>query len=143
MNKSRRIYIIALFAWLFGSAHAGDVSGESQAEMTARIHGDREVIKALADAQSNLKKAHEIEFHFIGYNETKISMLANDGKSRGYRVSSIDTMVDKDGRRYWYLDLIGSIVPTEQNIVSNTAIMAALARKHGVEYDGWGCQVVQ
>ena len=138
-----RISMIALFAWLFGSAHAIDVTGESKSETAARIKGDREVIAALANAKSNLTKPHELEFHFIGYSESKLSALAEEGKTLGYRVSKIDTLVDKDGRRYWFFDLIQGIVPTEKNIVSHTAIMAALARKYGAEYDGWGCQVVE
>jgi regulator of RNase E activity RraB len=142
-GRTIRITMIALFAWLFGSAHAIDVTGESTSETAARIKGDRAVITALADAKSNLSKPHEIEFHFVGYSESKLSALAEEGKSLSYRVSKIDSLVDKGGRPYWFFDLIRDIVPTEKNIVSHTAIMAALARKHGAEYDGWGCQVVQ
>lgn len=104
---------------------------------------DREVIAALANAKSNLNKPYEIEFHFVGYSKSKLSALSEEGKSLGYRVSKIDTLVDEKVRRYWFFDLIQGIVPTEKNVVSDSAIMAALARKHGAQYDGWGCQVVQ
>lgn len=124
------------------SRDAVDLSAESREMAAARIRGDRDVIAALADSKSNLAKPHEIEFHFIGYDESKLAALAQEGKSLGYRVSSIDTLVDEGGAKYWYFDLIQAVVPAEENIIAQTAIMVALARKFGAEYDGWGCNVV-
>jgi regulator of RNase E activity RraB len=116
---------------------------ETIEERMTRLQADRDVLKSLVNSGSNLKKPHEIEFHFVSYDKTTITAVAVEGKKMGYRVSKIDTLKDKQARQYWYFDLIQSIVPSEKNIFSQTEIMTNLAKKHAVEFDGWGCLIVK
>ena len=143
MPKLTLITMISLFSFLFGSTHAADASGETKEELALRLRKDREVLKALANAHSDLSKPHEIEFHFVGYDEAKISAVAEDGKKMGYCVSKISTLADKQDRKYWYFDLVKSVVPSEKNVFSHSAAMTALGKRHDVEFDGWGCLVVK
>ena len=136
------ILMISLFSFLFGSSQASTAS-ESKEEHSIRLEKDREVLQALANAGSNLTKPHEIEFHFVGYEEGKILAVAEEGKKMGYRVSKIGSLEDKKGRKYWYFDLIQDVVPSEKNIFSRSEAMTALGKKHNVEFDGWGCLVVK
>lgn len=135
--------MISLSSFLFGSPGGSEPSGESKNERELRLKKDREVLKALANAGSILSKPHEIEFHFVGYDEVKVIAAAEEGKKIGYRVSKIDGMTDKQGIKYWYFDLIQSIVPSEQDIFSHSGAMVALSKKHNIEFDGWGCLVVK
>ncbi|MDX2109037.1 MAG: ribonuclease E inhibitor RraB [Verrucomicrobiota bacterium] len=145
MRKLTFIIMISIFSFLFGSAHASNASGSSETkeELAVRLKKDREVLKALANAGSDLSKPHEIEFHFVGYDEAKISAVSTEGKQMGYRVSKIDSLTDKKGQKYWYFDLIQSVVPSEKNVFSHSAVMTALGKKYDVEFDGWGCLIVE
>ncbi len=143
MRKLTYIIMISLFSFLFGSARALDATSETQKERAVRLEKDREVLKALANAGSDLSKPHEIEFHFVSYEEAKIMEVAKEGKTMGYRVSKIGNLVDKQGQNYWYFDLIQSVVPAEQNIFSHSEAMTALGKEHDVEFDGWGCLIVK
>lgn len=148
MRKSGSIFIIisqilSLFAPLSGITAPNKAPTETKGERTIRMQKDREVLKSLADAGSNLKKPHEIEFHFVGYEKAKITAVAEDGKKMGYRLSKIDSLNDEKNRKYWYFDLIQSLIPSEKNIYSHTEAMTLLAKKHAVEFDGWGCLIVK
>ena len=145
MRARTSIIMISLFSFLFGSPPASDASpaGETKEEYALRLKKDREVLKALANAGSDLSKPHEIEFHFVSYDEAKILAVAEEGKKMGYRVSKIDSLTDKEGRKYWYFDLIQSVVPSEKNVFSHSGAMTALGRRHDVEFDGWGCLIVK
>lgn len=116
---------------------------ETKEERITRLKADRDVLESLANAGSNLKKLHEIEFHFVSYDNAKITAVAEEGKKMGYRVSKIDTLNDEHARQYWYFDLIQTVVPSEKNIFAHTEIMTNLAKKHAVEFDGWGCLIVK
>ncbi len=119
------------------------VPNETKEERARRLQDDLDVLRALAKAGSNLHKPHEIEFHFVGPEKTKLEAVAEEGKKKGYRVSKIDTLTDEQARNYWFFDLIQSIVPTDKNISSHTEFMTKLAKKHSVMFDGWGCPVVK
>lgn len=136
----RLIIMISIFGFLLGSAGAQD---ETRSERSTREKKDREVLRELSKAGSDLSKPHRIEFHFVGYDEAKVMALAEEGRKAGYSVSSIDSMADKDARKYWYFDLIQDVIPTPKNIFGHTAVMAKLAKKYAVEFDGWGCLVVK
>jgi regulator of RNase E activity RraB len=145
MRKLTFVIMLSLFSFLSGSTHASEApaTGETKQKRAVRLQKDHEVLKALADAGSNLSKPHEIEFHFVGYDEAKISAVAKEGKKMGYRASKIDRLADKKGRKYWYFDLIQSVVSSEKNVFAHSETITALGKKHDVEFDGWGCLIVQ
>jgi len=148
MSKKGSIFIIfaqilSLFAPLSGMTAPNKVPTETKGERTIRMQKDREVLKSLVDAGSNLKKSHVIEFHFVGYEKAKITAVAEEGKKMGYRVSKIDSLNDEKNWKYWYFDLIQSVIPSEKSIFSHTEALTLLAKKHAVEFDGWGCLIVK
>lgn len=132
--------MISIFGFLLGSAGAQD---ETRSERSTRERKDREVLRELSKAGSDLSKPHRIEFHFVGYDEAKVLALAEEGRKAGYSVSFIDSLADKDARKYWYFDLIQDVIPTEKGIFAHTAVMTKLAKKYAVEFDGWGCLIVK
>ena len=136
----RLLIMVSIFGILFGSAGARE---ETRRERSIREKKDREVIRELAKAGSDLSKPHRIEFHFVGYDEAKVVALAEEGRKAGYSISSIDSMVDKNARKYWYFDLVQDVIPAEKNVFAHTAVMAKLAKKYAVEFDGWGCLIVK
>jgi regulator of RNase E activity RraB len=135
------LLMISLFSFLFGSGRAAD--GESADARAKRIEGDRAVIQSLKEHHSDLSKPHRIEFHFVGYDHAKVIAASEEGAKMGFELSKIDTLADKQGVQYWYFDLIRDVVPSEKNVTPVTARMAELGRKHGIEYDGWGCLIVK
>jgi regulator of ribonuclease activity B len=132
-----------LFALTLSVVQAADPTEETKDEIAARIAGDRDVLKALASAKSNLSKPHAVEFHFVATSESSAKALAKEGKSLGYTVSELDAMVDDDGKKYWFFDLVQTIVPSEENVLAHTKQMTELGKKHAVQYDGWGAAVVK
>lgn len=134
--------LLLLFALALPITQAAEPE-ESKDEIATRIAGDRDVLKALASAKSNLSKPHAIEFHFVARSEAAAKALAKEGKSLGYTVSEIDGMIDNDNKKYWFFDLVQNIVPSEENVFAHTKQMAALGKKHEVQYDGWGTPVVK
>jgi len=148
MRKSSIVFVIIsqIFS-LFGFrpvVGASDIaSAETKEERATRTQKDRDVLTALSNAGSNLKRPHEIEFHFVSYDKTRITAVADEGKKMGYQISDIDTLNDEQNGQYWYFDLLDSVVPSEENIFARTKIMTNLAKKHSVEFDGWGCLIVK
>lgn len=135
--------VFSLFVPAPSLASMKNTTTETKEERMTRLKADRDVLISLANAGSNLKKPHEIEFHFVSYDKAKVTAVAVEGKKMGYRVSKIDTLNNKQARQYWYFDLIQSVVPSEKNIFAHTEIMTNLAKKHAVEFDGWGCLIVK
>lgn len=103
---------------------------------------DEQVLRALADAGSDLSKPHSLEHHFVCPNRAAAQPVVAWGIAAGYQTSEV---VDGEfeGRKYSCFDLIKSTVPTISIITAETSAMLAAAARHGVEYDGWGCEVVK
>ncbi len=103
---------------------------------------DQLVIRALADAGSDLSKPHALEHHFVCGNPGAAEMVVAWGRAAGYEPSPVSK--GKFERRcYTYFDLVKKTVPTIENITPQTTAMLEAAAKHGIEYDGWGCNVVR
>ena len=135
--------LLLLFALALPLSHAAEPAQETKEEMATRLASDRDVLKALAGAKSNLSKPHMIEFHFVARTEASAKALAKEGKALGYTVSEIDGMVDNDGKKYWFLDLVQHIVPSEENVFTHSKEMTELGIKYDVQFDGWGASVVK
>jgi regulator of RNase E activity RraB len=102
---------------------------------------DEAVVRSLANAGADLSKPHSLEHHFVCPNRAAAEPVVAWGLAQGYRPSSVSER-KFDGRAYAYFDLVKSTVPTMANISSQTSAMLEIAARHGVEYDGWGCEVV-
>jgi regulator of RNase E activity RraB len=148
------IGFMGIWAFLLGGcrerAKSGAATAPAQAapvetaeEEAKRRDDDRGVIQALRNAGSDLNKAHALEHHFITYNRSKADAVISDELAGGYKASAVSTLNDKSGTQYWYFDLVKSVVPAEETVFAESLRMTRLAKKHEVEYDGWGCVVVK
>jgi regulator of RNase E activity RraB len=114
---------------------------ETKQEEAQRHTKDKQTIKALRDAGSDLTRPHTLEHHFVTYERSKADAVLADKLAVGYKVSKISSLKDETGKTYWYFDLIKAVVPTDQNIFAESLRMTTLEKKYGVLYDGWGCEV--
>lgn len=132
---------MGIFSFLFSSSGDEPNNVKTKQETAQRQNKDRQTIKALRDAGSNLSKPHTLEHHFVTYERAKADVVVADQLATGYKVSEISTLNDKSGKPYFYFDLIKPIVPDEKLIFAESLRMTTLEKKHGVLYDGWGCGV--
>jgi len=104
---------------------------------------DEQTIAALAKAGADLDKPHALEHHFVCRDPAAAGAIRAWGEERGYTCSEVAEDV-LDGARYAYFDLIKRGVVDIDAVTAETTAMLELAAKHdAVEYDGWGCEVVQ
>ena len=103
---------------------------------------DEQVVRALADAGSDLSRPHALEHHFVCPNRVAAEPVVAWGRAAGYEPSQVSDG-EFEGRKYAYFDLVKKTVPTLANITSQTTAMLEAAARHGIEYDGWGCEVVK
>jgi len=103
---------------------------------------DQEVVRALANAGADMSKAHALEHHFVCVDRTAAEPVVAWGRGAGYEASPVSEGEYK-GQRYAYFDLVRKTVPTMDNITRQTTAMLEAAAANGVEYDGWGCEVVR
>jgi regulator of RNase E activity RraB len=101
---------------------------------------DQQVVRALANAGSDLSKPHALEHHFVCPNRAAAEPVVAWGRAAGYEPSPVSDGEFK-GRRYAYFDLVKKTVPTMANITPQTTAMLEVAAKHAIEYDGWGCRI--
>jgi regulator of RNase E activity RraB len=90
---------------------------------------------------SDVSRPHAIEHHFLADSRTGGTELQEWARLNGFQVSPLQEG-RWEGRRYYYFDLIKSIIPTIENIVPDTTLMLHLAAEFECTYDGWGCEVV-
>jgi regulator of RNase E activity RraB len=103
---------------------------------------DEQVIRVLADAGSDLSRPHSLEHDFVCPNRAAAEPVVAWGRAAGYEPSPISDGEWK-GRAYAYFDLVKSTVPKIANITPQTTSMLEVAEWYGIEYDGWGCEVVR
>ena len=138
---------MGFFSTLFGASGEEPVDKESsksvetKQEEAQRKAEDRQIIEALSDAGSDLSKLHTLEHHFVTYDRARADAVIGDSLAVGYKVSEISSMEDQSGKTYWCFDLIKAVVPSEKAIFAESLLMTTLEKKHGILYDGWGCNV--
>lgn len=113
-------------------------TGETRQGRAHREQMDREVIQSLRKNGSNMSKPHRLEHHFIADTNDPLRSLAVDELTVGYEATEV-IEAEYQGGTYYYVDLMKAIVPTEANIFAESKRMNTLARRYGVQYDGWGC----
>ena len=107
-----------------------------------RLELDQQVLRRLAEAGSDLTKPHSIEHHFVCSERSSATPVLSFGASAGYQPSPV-TASNFAGQTYFTFDLVRVCVPTPAAITAQTRSMMEIATKHGLEYDGWGCKVVE
>jgi regulator of RNase E activity RraB len=139
--KLPTLLFMGIFSFLFSGSSAAPGNVETKRETVQRQAKDRQTIKVLQNAGSNLFKLHILEHHFVTYERARADAGVADPLSTGYKVSEISTLNDESGQPYFFFDLIKAVVPEEKTIFSESLRMTTLGKKHGILYDGWGCEV--
>ncbi|CAM3743117.1 ribonuclease E inhibitor RraB [Rheinheimera salexigens] len=97
-----------------------------------------ETINALLEDGSDPDAEYTIEHHFYDQDFTKLEKLAVALFKLGYEVTDAEEVEFEDGDSAWVFDAIREQSLVTETIVADALKLEALAKKHGVEYDGWG-----
>lgn len=100
---------------------------------------DANTLMELADAGSDLHRAHEVEFFFYLPTEQAAQAVAETLKQDGYgiRLEAVDPGHD------WLCLGSREMTPELAELRRLRTRFTSLAESHGGAYDGWGATVVQ
>jgi regulator of ribonuclease activity B len=97
-----------------------------------------ETIDALLEDGSDPDAQYTIEHHFYDKDFAKLEKLAVELFKLGYEVTDAEEVEFEDGSNAWVFDAIREQSLVTETIVADAIKLEALAKKHKVEYDGWG-----
>ncbi|WP_027671352.1 ribonuclease E inhibitor RraB [Rheinheimera baltica] len=97
-----------------------------------------DTIAALLEDGSDPDAQYTIEHHFYDKDFAKLEKLAVELFKLGYEVTDAEEVEFEDGSNAWVFDAIREQSLVTETIVSDAIKLEALAKKHHVEYDGWG-----
>jgi regulator of RNase E activity RraB len=102
------------------------------------MSSDAETLKALAEAGSDLRKLHLIDYWIFFQDESGARAAAKDLVASGFFVVSLDK--DPEDSE-WRLLARKEMVPRLEDVEKTSALVEALARRNNGDYDGWETQV--
>lgn len=137
--------IIALVILFFAISPKNNipVGAETAQEKKDREQGDMVIINKLKEAGTDPYKIHKIEHHFNVKDKKTVATLSNELKQLGYEVNDATLEEVAPGEKMLTFDAVGSNILDPDVIFKESEKMELLARKYGVQYDGWGCMVVK
>lgn len=97
-----------------------------------------ETIAALLEDGSDPEAMYTIEHHFYDQDFNKLEKLAVELFKLGYEVTDAEEVEFEDGGSAWVFDAIREQSLEAASITADAIKLEALAKKHQVEYDGWG-----
>jgi hypothetical protein len=97
-----------------------------------------DTISALLEDGSDPDAQYTIEHHFYDKDFNKLEKLAVELFKLGYEVTDAEEVEFEDGGNAWVFDAIREQSLEIAPIVADAIKLEALAKKQGVEYDGWG-----
>ncbi|MBZ9612373.1 ribonuclease E inhibitor RraB [Rheinheimera maricola] len=97
-----------------------------------------DTIAALLEDGSDPDAQYTIEHHFYDKDFAKLEKLAVELFKLGYEVTDAEEVEFEDGSNAWVFDAIREQSLLTDSIVADAIKLEALAKKHQVEYDGWG-----
>lgn len=97
-----------------------------------------ETIAALLEDGSDPDAMYTIEHHFYDQDFNKLEKLAVELFKHGYEVTDAEEVEFEDGGSAWVFDAIREQSLEAASITADAIKLEALAKKHQVEYDGWG-----
>lgn len=97
-----------------------------------------ETIAALLEDGSDPDAMYTIEHHFYDQDFNKLEKLAVELFKLGYEVTDAEEVEFEDGGSAWVFDAIREQSLEAASITADAINLEALAKKHQVEYDGWG-----
>lgn len=97
-----------------------------------------ETIAVLLEDGSDPDAMYTIEHHFYDQDFNKLEKLAVELFKLGYEVTDAEEVEFEDGGSAWVFDAIREQSLEAASITADAIKLEALAKKHQVEYDGWG-----
>lgn len=97
-----------------------------------------ETINALLEDGSDPDAEYTIEHHFYDKDFAKLEKLAVELFKLGFEVTDAEEVEFEEGDSAWIFDAIREQSLVTETILADAIKLEALAKKHGVEYDGWG-----
>ena len=97
-----------------------------------------DTIAALLEDGSDPDALYTIEHHFYDKDFAKLEKLAVELFKLGYEVTDAEEVEFEDGGNAWVFDAIREQSLDTDSIVADAIKLEELAKKHKVEYDGWG-----
>lgn len=97
-----------------------------------------DTIAALLEDGSDPDAQYTIEHHFYDKDFAKLEKLAVELFKLGYEVTDAEEVEFEDGGNAWVFDAIREQSLDTDSIVADAIKLEQLAKKHHVEYDGWG-----
>ncbi len=97
-----------------------------------------DTIAALLEDGSDPDALYTIEHHFYDRDFAKLEKLAVELFKLGYEVTDAEEVEFEDGGSAWVFDAIREQSLDTDSIVADAIKLEELAKKHKVEYDGWG-----
>lgn len=97
-----------------------------------------DTISALLEDGSDPDAEYTIEHHFYDEDFNKLEKLAVEVFKLGFEVTDAEEVEFEDGGSAWVFDAIREQSLDADSITADAIKLEALARKFGIEYDGWG-----
>lgn len=98
---------------------------------------DGYAIKKLEESGLDITKEYQVEFWFYTDEESAVRSLAEELENRLFQVHVSET--EQDPR--FVVRALKSMTPELSDLQGLRKTFNSLAKKHGAEYDGWGCNV--
>lgn len=97
-----------------------------------------ETIAALLEDGSDPDALYTIEHHFYDKDFARLEKLAVELFRLGYEVTDAEEVEFEEGGSAWVFDAIREQSLDTDSIVADAIKLEELAKKHQIEYDGWG-----
>lgn len=97
-----------------------------------------DTIDALMEDGSDPDAEYTIEHHFYHQDFAQLEKLAVEVFKLGFEVTDAEEVEFEDGGSAWVFDAIREQSLDGDIITADAIKLEALAKKFGIEYDGWG-----
>ncbi len=118
--------VVAAGLALSASAFAQDAAALAQQ--------DASIIDSLREISTDLSKPHQVDFYFTFKAEASAKAASQTMTQQGY--TEVD-LSPSPGDGLWQLQVQRTLVPELKGMNAASQALAAIARQHGGDYDGW------
>ncbi|RKF18458.1 ribonuclease E inhibitor RraB [Alginatibacterium sediminis] len=96
------------------------------------------IISELLEDGSDPDASYNVEHHIAGRDFTKLEKAAVDAFKAGFEVSDAEELELDDGGLIMCFDVLTERELKAEQIKADVALLAKIADKHQLIYDGWG-----
>lgn len=111
-------------------------------ENATREAGDLRTLARLKEALADFSKAHKLDHYFIGRDKAAMEGALKDAGKEWKVLSGLETERDDDGKNYYYFSVSTTFPLTLKNVFAASKQCASFAKKHKLQYDGWGTKPI-